>query len=73
MQNNLSPFEENTTKLKDNHTITISADGVQLGAYNAGELVEFEFTPEKKYTITLTLIDRTKEYSKSKTVSFSKK
>lgn len=73
VQNNLSPFEGDTTTLKDNHTITISADGVQLESYNAGDSVNFEFETEKKYTITLTLIDSNKKYSKSKTVSFSKK
>lgn len=73
VQNNLSPFEEDTTTLKDNHTITISAGSVPLKSYNAGESVDFEFETEKKYTITLTLIDSNKKYSKSKTVSFSKK
>lgn len=73
VQNNLSPFEGDTTTLKYNHTITISAGSVPLKSYNAGESVDFEFETEKKYTITLTLIDSNKKYSKSKTVSFSKK
>lgn len=73
VQNNLSPFEEDTTRLKYNHTITISLDGDKLKTYSSGELVDFKFETGKKYTITLTVKVGVKEYSKSKTVSFSKK
>ena len=67
----ISPFEADSTKLLDDHKITISLDGVEK-TYNSGEPVDFNFETGKQYRITLTVKAGDKEYSKSKNVTFSK-
>lgn len=68
----IDPFESDTTNLKHDHSITISADGGVLKTFNAPQSVQYDFEINKKYTITLTLKSGGKEYSKSKSITFTK-
>lgn len=67
----ISPFEDDTTKLKAGHKITI-ADGIETIIFNEGESVSFEFEAKKTYKVTLSVKVGENEYSAYKNITFSK-
>lgn len=68
----ISPFEDDTTKLKAGHKITIAADGIETKIFNEGESVSFEFEAKKTYKVTLSVKVGENEYSAYKNITFSK-
>lgn len=68
----ISPFEDDTTKLKAGHKITIAADGIETKIFNEGKSVSFEFEAKKTYKVTLSVKVGENEYSAYKNITFSK-
>ena len=68
----ISPFEDDTTKLKAGHKITIAADGIETKIFNEGQSVSFEFEAKKTYKVTLSVKVGENEYSAYKNITFSK-
>ena len=71
VQSSIKPFTSGTI-LAENHSITISADGIEAVTYNAGENVNFKFAVGTQYTVKLTLTAGENTVSASKKITFTK-